>query len=778
MARAQAVRESAPPSGAGPSKQPAAAAPTPSAAAAGTFLAPPAANRKDRLSASLRRAVAQRQRATQTGATGHELSPVRIVRNSAEPAHLGAEAMAYGDEIHFAPGVDGATTPHGRWLLAHELAHVVQQREGRVSPTTYVGGVPISTDPTLERAADAAAARMLSASGGATRDGTPAVAGSARAVAQLWPPNSVEEADQELADVQAELFVTGATIYTASQRQTRTQTETAYALPPPGTRGLKQELTERCDAITRASPMTGSRARFLIKRWLDLKKWKTDEFRRQSGFGYPTQPSSLFLEPGRFETTFTFTPFAPELHGVKFEDVPTGHTFEHLGSDLAVRHASQTELEEKRRKSKAYRRPGEKKAKPKTKAKRKREPDVPTPTFGATIFQDEVTTLDQERVKLWKHEKRGKKARIGPYEARNMNWPDQQAVLKMSAQDAVAAFKGEGGGPALDQTLPYEWLHLFAFSMGGQDALNPQDERNFVVGTQNANFYHLIFESIAKDLAETHGKRVRMRVTPAEPVSAKWRIYQTIRYEFAIVETVTTSSFFGGTQTFETFPRSVTRNIRCLEAPPVHAGDKDGLKELILAGLGLPSELYLKTLQDVHDRLVGPSPSQGLFGLLDERPRHEDRPMRFGFLEQEEGEPQLQAALEESVQDIARAHRVLDVYTVGHADGRDLNCSILSIFAAAGIRLSREQADRYRRQLVRLEHTGAFDDIDISDREFLNAALILGFLRDDYGRRVRLRVVRPVDPDYAESIVAGEGDEVITIFYASGHFSPAWPLRG
>ena len=118
------------------------------------------------------------------------------------------------------------------------------------------------------------------------------------------------------------------------------------------------------------------------------------------------------------------------------------------------------------------------------------------------------------------------------------------------------------------------------------------------------------------------------------------------------------------------------------------------------------------------------------------------------------------------------------MYTVGHADGRDLNCSILSIFAAAGIRLSREQADRYRRQLVRLEHSGAFDDIDISDREFLNAALILGFLRDDYGRRVRLRVLRPVDPGYAESIVAGEGDEVITIFYASGHFSPAWPLRG
>jgi hypothetical protein len=45
---------------------------------------------------------------------------------------LGAAAFTVGSSIHFAPGRYDPATPQGQKLLGHELAHVLQQRAGRV----------------------------------------------------------------------------------------------------------------------------------------------------------------------------------------------------------------------------------------------------------------------------------------------------------------------------------------------------------------------------------------------------------------------------------------------------------------------------------------------------------------------------------------------------------------------------------------------------------------------------------------------------------------------
>ncbi|MEO0826655.1 MAG: DUF4157 domain-containing protein [Cyanobacteria bacterium J06639_16] len=76
------------------------------------------------------------------------------VHEGSEAASVGALAYTQQNHIHFAPGQFKPETPSGQALLGHELAHVLQQRQGRVKPTTEVNGVPVNDDPALEQEAD------------------------------------------------------------------------------------------------------------------------------------------------------------------------------------------------------------------------------------------------------------------------------------------------------------------------------------------------------------------------------------------------------------------------------------------------------------------------------------------------------------------------------------------------------------------------------------------------------------------------------------------------
>lgn len=71
-----------------------------------------------------------------------------------QASDVGALAYAQGNDIHFAQGKFDPQSQSGQELLGHELAHVVQQRQGRVQPTTEVGGLPVNDDPVLENEAD------------------------------------------------------------------------------------------------------------------------------------------------------------------------------------------------------------------------------------------------------------------------------------------------------------------------------------------------------------------------------------------------------------------------------------------------------------------------------------------------------------------------------------------------------------------------------------------------------------------------------------------------
>ena len=84
--------------------------------------------------------------------SGADLAEVRIhVVPGLE--RRGIRACTSGADIYFAPGEYEPDSEGGLWLLGHELAHVLQQREGRArNPHGY--GVALLRDEDLERDAD------------------------------------------------------------------------------------------------------------------------------------------------------------------------------------------------------------------------------------------------------------------------------------------------------------------------------------------------------------------------------------------------------------------------------------------------------------------------------------------------------------------------------------------------------------------------------------------------------------------------------------------------
>ncbi len=93
-------------------------------------------------------------RSSMESSFGQDFSSVRVHRNSAQAKSIGALAYTKGNDVHFAPGQYNPGSQSGRKLIGHELAHVVQQRQGRVRPTGSVGGMALNDSPRLEAEAD------------------------------------------------------------------------------------------------------------------------------------------------------------------------------------------------------------------------------------------------------------------------------------------------------------------------------------------------------------------------------------------------------------------------------------------------------------------------------------------------------------------------------------------------------------------------------------------------------------------------------------------------
>jgi len=88
-------------------------------------------------------------------AFNEDFSSVRIQTNSRQAENLNALAYTQGEEIYFAPGQYSPNNLKGQQLIGHELTHIVQQRNGVVTPTVQAKGFNINNDKGLEQEADA-----------------------------------------------------------------------------------------------------------------------------------------------------------------------------------------------------------------------------------------------------------------------------------------------------------------------------------------------------------------------------------------------------------------------------------------------------------------------------------------------------------------------------------------------------------------------------------------------------------------------------------------------
>jgi Domain of unknown function (DUF4157) len=103
-------------------------------------------------------ALAAPLRQRMEGLFGADFSTVRV-HQSGNAEALDAVAYAHGENLHFKPGAYDPESEAGRELIGHELAHVMQQRAGRVAAPQGKGS-PIVADAVLEAEADAMGGRV------------------------------------------------------------------------------------------------------------------------------------------------------------------------------------------------------------------------------------------------------------------------------------------------------------------------------------------------------------------------------------------------------------------------------------------------------------------------------------------------------------------------------------------------------------------------------------------------------------------------------------------
>jgi hypothetical protein len=88
---------------------------------------------------------------------------------------INAQAYTVGTDVVFRSGAYQPETPGGRHVLAHELAHVIQQKSGPVAGTPAPGGISIShPSDSFEQAAEHSATQAMS---GGTAQAMPAGGG-------------------------------------------------------------------------------------------------------------------------------------------------------------------------------------------------------------------------------------------------------------------------------------------------------------------------------------------------------------------------------------------------------------------------------------------------------------------------------------------------------------------------------------------------------------------------------------------------------------------------
>jgi uncharacterized protein DUF4157 len=118
-----------------------------------------------------------------------------------QASRIGAVAFTTGSDLYFAPGQFQPDTIKGQQLIGHELAHVIQQRQGRVRTPGH--GMAVVQDRALEAEADRMGMRAAALAAPIQRHAVPSkpptFGGGLAALQPKWGPATVQRSSPAVA---------------------------------------------------------------------------------------------------------------------------------------------------------------------------------------------------------------------------------------------------------------------------------------------------------------------------------------------------------------------------------------------------------------------------------------------------------------------------------------------------------------------------------------------------------------------------------------------------
>jgi hypothetical protein len=205
---------------------------------------------------------------------GADFSAVRIHRDAdagQSAQALDAHAYAAGEHVVFAPGRYNPASSSGKHILAHELAHVVQQRSGPVSGVPIGGDVSVSQpNDAFEQAADATAKEAMAspkAGEGSGRASSSTNGTIARMVIQR-EDDQPEEAGKGAGTQTADTADSGAAAAPIEQIATAEDINLLKQIIDEGksSRGAEEKQTAQTSRVSRLA-VKAVQTRLAVQRW-------------------------------------------------------------------------------------------------------------------------------------------------------------------------------------------------------------------------------------------------------------------------------------------------------------------------------------------------------------------------------------------------------------------------------------------------------------------------------------------------------------------------------
>ena len=422
--------------------------------------------------------------------SGLSLHDVRVHYNSPLPLQVLASAFTAGSDIHLSPGAEQD--------LGHEVGHAIQQRLGRVRPTTSLGGVPVNADRWLEHEADALGTAIRGGAALEMGTGTPVPSGTP-VLQGRWLVDVSDKTYFWEEDGDGEPKAAPSVLNKFAKVKTPEKGTYSVDRGPRGTLlvlTLEQYIAENQGGNAPRTPrdsanplgrMTPQKVNSFIpsptldqeqqERILDSLAKKDPTFRKVTAKS-KVHEGKIYPQVVQVQDGARLRIVAETLYGAVYAaERPQKETAARRGKPQSLKEVSKL------------------------------------PPRSSDVKIAWASSIDKAAVQAWTGRKREK---------------SQKSVMGASARDVA---KNAGFDP--HDGLGWEWLHLVAHSMGGIDFEGPQVANNLVAGTSECNTQMIIVEEFLKDYVVRNDAKATL-VVHAEMEDADRHIGKRITYDFYV----------------------------------------------------------------------------------------------------------------------------------------------------------------------------------------------------------------------------------------------------